>query len=84
MPPEAHFAAVPTPSPEADIEQLLVDGAKSVPQACAFLGGVSRAWVYQQMGSGKLTWVKLGRRRVIPTRALIQFAAERLQGGAGA
>ncbi len=59
--------------------ELLADGAKTVRQACEFLG-VSRSWLYEQMEGGLLPWVKLGRRRVIPKRALVEFAAERLCG----
>jgi excisionase family DNA binding protein len=62
-------------------EPIIADGCLSIDGARAFLGGVSRATVYKLNVSGELAWVKVGRRRVIPRRSLIAFAASRLRGG---
>ena len=59
---------------------LVSDGLLKVEEAARFLG-VSRATVYVLMDSGMLVFVKLGRSRRIPKRAVVEFAAGLVQGG---
>ena len=58
---------------------LVEDGFVSVAEAATFLG-LSRATVYELMGSGKLAHAKFGRSRRIPRRALREFAQSCLVG----
>ncbi|NLG85335.1 MAG: helix-turn-helix domain-containing protein [Firmicutes bacterium] len=46
----------------------------------AFLG-IKRSTLYQLMEGGILPFVKLGRKRLIPRRALVQLLAKELRGG---
>ena len=62
--------------------QIVEEGLMRVPEAALFLG-LSRASVYQLMERGELPWVKLGRARRIPRRAVVGLAARRLTGGGG-
>lgn len=55
-------------------DALLGDGLMDVQEAAAFLR-LGRSTVYQLMDSGKLGYVKIGRARRIPRRALIELAA---------
>lgn len=58
-------------------QQLLVsDGVMDV-RAAASLLGISRSKVYELM-KGTLPFLKLGRRRLIPRRALIELLASHL------
>ena len=50
-----------------------------IPEVARFLA-LSRASVYQLMDRGELPWVKLGRARRIPRRAVVDLAARRLIG----
>jgi excisionase family DNA binding protein len=65
-----------------DIVSLLEGGLLPVSEAAEFLG-VSRSMVYALMEDGQLPYVKIGRARRIPRRALLAFAAERLRGSEG-
>jgi excisionase family DNA binding protein len=47
----------------------------------ARLLSVSRSFVYTAMERGHLLYVKLGRARRIPRRALTEYVAARLRGG---
>ena len=68
---------------DLDDRVSIVDrGLVSIPEACAFLGGVSRAFIYLEFERGRLRSVGVGRRRMIPRQALVEYAAERLHGGA--
>jgi excisionase family DNA binding protein len=58
---------------------LLADGLVSTAEAARSLS-VSRSFLYVAMGRGELPYVKLGRARRIPRRALIEFVAARLRG----
>ncbi len=62
-------------------EQMVLDGLVSVPEAARFLG-LSRSKVYSLMEAGELAYVKIGRARRIPRRALIQLAASHVVGDA--
>jgi excisionase family DNA binding protein len=57
--------------------ELVSEGLLTVRASAAFLG-VSIAALYQKMGTGSLPYVKIGRSRRIPRRALVEFAAKRL------
>ena len=59
---------------------LVADGLVTVQEAAQFLS-ISRSKLYELMDNGELTFVKLGRSRRIPRRALIDLAASGLQGG---
>ena len=63
-------------------ESLVSDGLMRVQAAAQFLG-LSRASVYQLMDRGELPWVKLGRARRVPRRAVVDLAARLIQGGNG-
>ena len=64
-----------------DSETLVSDGLVTITEARAFLGGVSRAFLYKEFDEGRLPFVHVGRRRMVPRQALIAYAAERLHGG---
>lgn len=63
-------------------EELAADGAVSVAEAMAFLG-VSDTHVYDLMNRGELPFCKLGRRRLIPKRALVELLARNMTAAAG-
>jgi excisionase family DNA binding protein len=72
-----------TPSRETigcDGRQLVAEGLLSVYDAAAFLS-VSRSKLYEMMDQGLLPFVKLGRSRRVPRRALVELAAGELRGG---
>ena len=60
--------------------QLVADGLLTVKEAAEFLR-LSRSSVYALMDHGELAFVKLGRSRRIPRRAVIDLAARGLRGG---
>ena len=49
--------------------EQVADGTLTVEAAVAF-SGVSRAQLYRHMANGELTFVKLGKRRLIPRNSL--------------
>ena len=59
---------------------LVADGLMTVREAAGFLR-LSRSTVYTIMDRGELPFVKLGRSRRIPRRALVALAARGLRGG---
>ena len=59
---------------------LVEDGLMKVAAAAAFLS-LSRATLYTLMDRGELPFVKIGRSRRIPRRALVELAARELRGG---
>lgn len=59
---------------------IFADGLVTVIEAATFLG-LSRSQVYALMERGQLVYVKLGRSRRIPRRALIELASKNLKGG---
>ena len=59
---------------------LVADGLLTVREAAGFLR-LSRSTIYLFMDRGELVFVKLGRSRRIPKRALVELAARGLQGG---
>ena len=60
-------------------EPIVADGLLTIKEAGAFLK-VSRATIYTLMDSGDLPFVKIGRARRIPKRAVIEFAQRNLFG----
>jgi excisionase family DNA binding protein len=59
---------------------ILAEGLMTVMEAVAFLR-ISRSWLYQAMDAGHLPFVRLGRTRRIPRRAILELAAANLRGG---
>ena len=59
---------------------LVEDGLVKVSEAADFLR-LSRSTLYTLMDQGELPFVKLGRSRRIPRRALVQLATRGLRGG---
>ncbi len=60
-------------------ETLVGDGLLTVSEATAFLR-LSRSTLYTLMDAGELAYVRIGRSRRIPRRALIDLAAVSLRG----
>ena len=58
-------------------EELCGDGMFSVEEAAAFANW-SRAELYVRMGRGEVPFVKDGKRRTIPKRALVEILAQKL------
>ena len=59
---------------------LVEDGLMKVAAAAAFLS-LSRATLYTLMDRGELPFVKIGRSRRVPKRAVVELAARGLRGG---
>ena len=59
--------------------ELVQDGLMRVDEAARFLG-ISRGSLYNLMGGGLLPFVKIGRSRRIPRRAVVDLAASSLRG----
>ncbi len=59
---------------------LLAEGLYSIPKATDF-SALGRSSLYQAMATGRLRYVKVGRRRLIPRRELLRFLSEGLTGG---
>ena len=55
----------------------MMDGLDRVEEAGRFLK-ISRSRTYELMDAGELPFVKIGRSRRIPHRALVEFAARSL------
>src|SRR5262249_12610434 len=53
-------------------EDIFADGALGVPAASEFTG-MSRSDLYDRMGRNELPFTKIGRRRLIPRRALVEL-----------
>jgi excisionase family DNA binding protein len=75
-----HTGADCAPSVETDRTELVADGLMKVQEAAEFLR-LSRSSLYAMMDAGELAFVKLGRSRRIPKRALVELAARELRGG---
>lgn len=60
-------------------EELVQDGLVDVAGAEQFTG-IRKSLLYRLMGEGSLPYTKIGRRRLIPRRALVQLAARELRG----
>ena len=59
---------------------LVSDGLLTVEEAAEF-PRLSRTSLYSLMDHGELAFVKLGRSRRIPRRALVELAAREVRGG---
>lgn len=60
--------------------ELVTDGLAAMKEAIQF-SGLSRSKIYNLMENGELAYVKIGRARRIPRRALVELAAANLRGG---
>jgi len=58
-------------------QELVVDGLEKIKDAATFLR-ISVASLYKMMDRGELPFVKIGRSRRIPRRALVELAASNL------
>ena len=65
---------------KSDRAALVADGLLTVREAAAFLR-ISRSTLYVLMDHGELPFLKLGKSRRIPRRAVIELAARELRGG---
>ena len=65
---------------KAEDADLVADGLMKVGEVEAFFD-CSRSTVYNWMYQGLLAYVKLGRSRRIPRRAVLELAARGLRGG---
>lgn len=63
-----------------DKATMVADGLMGVGAAAVFLS-LARSTIYLLMESGHLPFVKIGRSRRIPKRAVIELAARNLRGG---
>ncbi len=61
-------------------EDLVAEGLLTIVETAAFLS-ISRSKLYELMDSGELAFVKLGRSRRVPRRAVVELAARGLRGG---
>jgi excisionase family DNA binding protein len=60
--------------------EIVADGLMTVTEAADFLR-VARTRIYELMASGDLCYVKLGKSRRIPRRALVRLAERHLSTG---
>lgn len=65
--------------PAVQATDLVAEGCLDIPGAERF-SGMRRSWLYQEMLEGRLAYVTLGRRRLIPLRALRERIAAGLIG----
>ena len=66
------------PDARPTLMKLCEDGALTIRQATEFTG-LPRTAVYKLLGDGTLPSVRVGRRRLIPKRALIELLAQGLE-----
>jgi excisionase family DNA binding protein len=62
------------------LPEVLSDGCVGIHEAVRF-SGLSRSTLYAAMDIGELAFVKIGRRRLLPRRALVEWLAFGLRGG---
>ncbi len=67
------------PAGDGRRDELVRDGLMTVAEAVAFLR-LSRSTVYALMDTGELAYVRIGRARRIPKRAVVALAAAHLKG----
>lgn len=60
-------------------DELLADGLLTIREAAKFLA-VGRSTLYVEMDAGRLAYVKIGRARRIPRRAIVELAASNIRG----
>ncbi len=63
-------------------EEICADGALTLEAAIEFTG-LSRSTLYELMGSADLPYTRVGGRRLIPKRALVEMLAKGIAGVAG-
>jgi excisionase family DNA binding protein len=56
---------------------LVADGLDRIPEVSRFLG-ISRSQIYALMDSGMLPYVRIGRSRRVPHRAVVELAQRNL------
>ena len=61
-------------------EDLVAEGLLTIVETAEFLS-ISRSKLYELMDTGELQFVKLGRSRRVPRRAVVELAARGLRGG---
>lgn len=61
--------------PMGNCEALVQDGAMDVPDACKFTG-LGRSFLYALMEQGKIKFIKLGKRRLLPRAEVTRLLAE--------
>jgi excisionase family DNA binding protein len=61
-------------------DELVEEGLESLESARRFLGSIGRSTLYELMERGELPYVMVGRRRMLPRRALREYAARNLRG----
>jgi excisionase family DNA binding protein len=61
-------------------EQMVEEGTVDVLEACKFTG-LGRTFLYGLMDAGRLKYVKLGKRRLIPRAELRRLLAESVVAG---
>jgi excisionase family DNA binding protein len=71
------IATAPTAAPVDERDEMVSEGMVTVEAARQFLG-VSRSTIYALMDAGQLAYVKFGRSRRVPRRALRAFASGNL------
>jgi excisionase family DNA binding protein len=59
-------------------EDLCADGALTIKEAVRF-SGLARTAIYERIEDGSLPSLRLGRRRLIPKRALVRLLAKGLE-----
>jgi len=81
VPPRPALAILDAPATgsvsPAEAEAMCADGCMSVKEAEAF-AGVSDSLIYEWLDAGILPSVRLGRRRVIPRKALVAYLAKNM------
>ncbi len=76
-----HLASETRPNSEADARAICELGAMTIPQAETF-SGLSRTTLYEFLKSGRLTGIKVARRRLVSREELIDLLAESVLTGA--
>jgi excisionase family DNA binding protein len=63
---------------ESTENELLTEGALQINDAVTW-SGIGRSKLYMAMAEGDLSYVRVGKRRLIPKRALRDYLASRLE-----
>lgn len=64
----------------AEREEIVAGGAMSIAAAAKFTG-LSRSGLYKLMDRGELAYIKIGRARRVPKRAIERLLSDNLVGG---
>ena len=68
-----------TGSTEVSADDVFGSGCMGVPEAVVFTG-LGRSELYEMMSRGELVFTKIGRRRLVPKKALIEMLRQGLVG----